>query len=201
MIRARLHYNKLGISDTLILVCKDEAYKSYDVRNDVIVIYNDKKDVIGVNFTNASKYFDSLVDGGYFEDKKTLERCNELLKKEGFDELVFDTDNYFYVGKVISCEDHPDSDHLHVCKVDVGDEILDIVCGASNCRKDLKVVVAKIKAIMPNGKLIVPSKLRNIPSNGMLCSAKELQIDYDQVGILELNEKYQVGTKFEWKGL
>ena len=50
------------------------------------------------------------------------------------------------IGEVIECEEHPDSDHLHVCKVDVGNEILDIVCGAPNVRKGLKVIVAKAGA-------------------------------------------------------
>ena len=49
------------------------------------------------------------------------------------------------IGKVLECEDHPDSDHLHVCKVDIGDEVLDIVCGAPNVRKELKVILAKTR--------------------------------------------------------
>lgn len=49
------------------------------------------------------------------------------------------------VGHVLECEMHPDSDHLHVCKIDVGDEVLDIVCGAPNMRKGLKVIVAKME--------------------------------------------------------
>ena len=57
------------------------------------------------------------------------------------------------VGKVISCLPHPNSDHLHVCKVDVGTEILDIVCGAPNCRKDLKVIVARVGAKLPGGEI------------------------------------------------
>ena len=57
------------------------------------------------------------------------------------------------VGKVIECRNHPDSDHLHVCKVDIGDEILNIVCGAPNVRENIKVVVAKIGAKLPGGEI------------------------------------------------
>ena len=49
------------------------------------------------------------------------------------------------IGEVLECEDHPDSDHLHVCKVDIGEEVLDIVCGAPNVRKGLKVILAKVR--------------------------------------------------------
>ena len=55
------------------------------------------------------------------------------------------------VGKVIECHNHPDSDHLHVTKVDIGDEVLDIVCGAPNCREGIKVIVAKVGAKLPGG--------------------------------------------------
>ena len=57
------------------------------------------------------------------------------------------------VGEVIECSDHPDSDHLHVCKVNVGNEILDIVCGAPNCRKGIKVIVALNGAKLPGGEI------------------------------------------------
>ena len=77
------------------------------------------------------------------------------------------------IGHVLECVDHPDSDHLHVCKVDVGTEILNIVCGAPNCRKDLKVIVALPGAKLPGGE-IKRGMIRGIESNGMLCSKAEL---------------------------
>lgn len=79
-------------------------------------------------------------------------------------------------GKVISCENHPDSEKLHVTKVDVGTEILDIVCGAPNCRKDLHVIVAKPGAVLPE-ITIKKSTIRGVESNGMLCSLSEIGID------------------------
>ena len=57
------------------------------------------------------------------------------------------------VGKVIECKDHPNSDHLHVTKTDIGSEVLDIVCGAPNCREGLKVIVAKVGAKLPGGEI------------------------------------------------
>ena len=81
------------------------------------------------------------------------------------------------VGYVLECEMHPDSDHLHVCKIDVGDEVLDIVCGAPNMRKGLKVIVAKDGAVLPSGT-IKKGVIRGVESNGMLCSIAELGLDH-----------------------
>lgn len=95
------------------------------------------------------------------------------------------------IGKVISCKEHPDSDHLHVCKVDVGTEVLDIVCGAPNVREGLKVIVALVGAKLPGGE-IKKSVIRGEVSNGMLCSIAELGLDNkfikeeDRAGIHEL---------------
>ncbi len=105
-------------------------------------------------------------------------------------------DEHFVVGEVLTCDPHPDSDHMHVCSVDVGGgEKLGIVCGAPNCRAGLKVAVAKIGAVIPDGGFkIKPAKLRGIPSSGMLCSAKELAISQDHSGIMELDAALVPGT-------
>ena len=103
------------------------------------------------------------------------------------------------VGEIISCEMHPDSDHLHVCKVNIGDEILDIVCGAPNVREGLKVIVAKVGAKLPGGE-IKSGMIRGQLSNGMLCSKAELGIDNkfledkDRDGIHELPIDSEVGS-------
>lgn len=102
------------------------------------------------------------------------------------------------IGEVLECSDHPDSDHLHVCKVDVKDEILDIVCGAPNVRKGLKVIVAKAGTTLPGG-VIKKGVIRGCESNGMLCSIAELGLDnkflseQDIKGIHELPENAPIG--------
>ena len=94
-------------------------------------------------------------------------------------------------GEVIECENHPDSDHLHVCKVNIGNEVLDIVCGAPNVRKGLKVIVAMDGAKLPGGE-IKKGVIRGCESNGMICSIAELGLDNkflkpeDKEGIHEL---------------
>ena len=102
------------------------------------------------------------------------------------------------VGEVISCENHPDSDHLHCCVVDIGTEKLNIVCGAPNCRKGLKVIVAKAGAILPGGT-IKKGLIRGSESNGMLCSLAELGLENkfleekDHAGIYEFPATTEIG--------
>ena len=97
------------------------------------------------------------------------------------------------IGEIVECKDHPDSDHLHLCKVNIGNEILDIVCGAPNARKGIKVIVALDGAELP-GKTIKKGMIRGQESNGMLCSIAELGIEHkflkpeDSEGIAELGE-------------
>ncbi len=98
------------------------------------------------------------------------------------------------VGEVVECGQHPDADKLRVTKVNTGDgELLDIVCGAPNCRQGLKVAVAKVGAILPGNFKIKKAKLRGQPSFGMLCSASELAISEESDGIMELPLDAQIG--------
>lgn len=102
------------------------------------------------------------------------------------------------IGEVLECEMHPDSDHLHVCKVNVGKETLQIVCGAPNVRAELKVIVALNGAKLPGGE-IKKSTIRGVESNGMLCSIAELGLESkflreeDKAGIHELPQDAIVG--------
>ncbi|MDO4701499.1 MAG: phenylalanine--tRNA ligase subunit beta [Erysipelotrichaceae bacterium] len=103
------------------------------------------------------------------------------------------------IGEIIDCQKHQDSDHLHVCKVDIKEEVLQIVCGAKNARTGLKVIVAKVGAKLPNIE-IKKAKLRGVESFGMLCSLKELGVnakylsEHQLSGIEELPEDALVGN-------
>ncbi|OGT22655.1 MAG: phenylalanine--tRNA ligase subunit beta [Gammaproteobacteria bacterium RIFCSPHIGHO2_02_FULL_42_13] len=97
------------------------------------------------------------------------------------------------VGQVLTAEQHPDADRLHVCTVDVGDKMsLGIVCGASNVRPGLKVPVALVGATIGDLE-IKKTKLRGIVSNGMMCSDKELGLAQESNGLLELPEDAPIG--------
>ena len=103
------------------------------------------------------------------------------------------------IGQIKTCEEHPDSDHLHVCMVDVGDKTLQIVCGAPNARAGIKVIEALVGANLPNDVTIKKGTIRGVESNGMMCSIAELGLDNkflteeDKKGICELGQDAIVG--------
>ena len=117
------------------------------------------------------------------------------------------------IGEIIECKMHPDSDHLHLCKVDIGSEILNIVCGAPNARTGIKVIVALDGAVLPGvtvkaggiiekddkPRVIKKGMVRGEESNGMLCSMLELGLEHkyvdevDKTGIHELPEDAPLG--------
>lgn len=116
------------------------------------------------------------------------------LEVDGVDAVAAEF-NGVVVGEVVECGQHPDADKLRVTKVSVGSgELIDIVCGAPNCRQGLKVAVAMVGAVLPGDFKIKKAKLRGMPSEGMLCSYSELGIDIDSDGIIELPLDAPLGT-------
>ena len=102
------------------------------------------------------------------------------------------------VGEVLECVDHPDSDHLHVCKVNDGKTVRQIVCGASNVREGIKVIVALPGCILPGDFQIKEGKIRGVESNGMICALFELGLEEKNdetyaAGITELPDTSKIG--------
>ncbi|HEX4853005.1 phenylalanine--tRNA ligase subunit beta [Arenimonas sp.] len=97
------------------------------------------------------------------------------------------------VAEILSCEKHPEADRLQVCQVATGAGTVQIVCGAPNARPGLKAPLATVGANLPGGIAIKAAKLRGVDSQGMLCSAKELGVDADASGLLELPADAPVG--------
>lgn len=105
----------------------------------------------------------------------------------------------FVVAHVVEAKPHPNSDHLNICKVDAGTgELIDVVCGAPNCRTGLKSVFAAPGTYIPGKdfELKAGVVIRGAPSNGMLCSAAELELSNDHDGIIELPEDAPIGAKY-----
>lgn len=109
------------------------------------------------------------------------------------------------VGEVLTCESHPNSDHMHVCSVNLGDQIEQIVCGAPNVASGQKVIVATLGTKLYDGDkefVIKKSKLRGIESNGMICAEDEIGIGTSHDGIIVLPADAVVGTSAaEYYGL
>ncbi|MCB1854681.1 MAG: phenylalanine--tRNA ligase subunit beta [Halieaceae bacterium] len=98
------------------------------------------------------------------------------------------------VAQIISVEPHPDADKLRVCQVDVGDDTVQIVCGAPNARAGLKAPLARVGAVLPGDFKIKPAKLRGVASQGMLCAEQELGLSEASAGLMELAADAPVGT-------
>ena len=131
----------------------------------------------------------------------SFEKLKEDMIESGLDIESIENEsvkfNNFIVAEVIETAKHPNADKLTVCKVDTGNNILSVVCGAPNVEKGQKVCLALEGAIVPNGGFeIKKSKLRGEPSEGMICAEDELGLSDDHSGIMVLNRDAKTGQKF-----
>lgn len=196
-------YNAEGVGDTLLISLKDVTREEvgHETFGDVVRIFNqDTKETTGFNIFNASTYMKIEENGSVPLSETLVQDINEILNRNGVSEtLTVDLSPKFVVGYVKEKEKHPNADKLNICQVDVGDETLQIVCGAPNVDQGQYVVVAKVGAVMPSGLVIKDAELRGVPSSGMICSAKELDIPNApaEKGILVLEGSHQAGEPFE----
>ena len=197
-------YNNNGVGDVLMvqLVPDTPDEIKAETIGDITLIRDAASDrVSGFNLFRASEYVNVEGNGKIEADEAFLERLKEAFSKNGV-EFSFDVDlsPKFVVGHVISKEKHPNADKLSICKVDVGSDTLQIVCGAPNVDEGQYVVVAKPGAVMPSGMLIKDAELRGVPSSGMICSAKELALPDapQEKGILVLQGEQAPGEPFRF---
>lgn len=135
------------------------------------------------------------------------EELAEKITKSGIEvdgiHYIAEKSSNLVVGYVESCEQHPNADKLSLCQVDVGEEKLQIICGAPNIKQGQKVIVAKPGAVLPGNFKIKKVKLRGVESNGMICSLQEIGIDEKYVpkdaadGIFVLPEDVVIGDDVE----
>ena len=110
---------------------------------------------------------------------ENLEELADKVTKAGInvEHVISNHIDNLVIGEVVECVDHPDSDHLHVCLVNIGSDTKQIVCGAPNVRKGIKVIVALPGAVLPGDFKISKSKKRGIDSDGMICALFELGLE------------------------
>jgi phenylalanyl-tRNA synthetase beta chain len=138
----------------------------------------------------------------YLQTSASLEEICEKLTAIGLEvESVEDKAKNltsFTVAKIIEAKPHENSTKLQICQVEVSgsEKPLQIICGAANARAGIKVAYAEIGSVIPvNGMIIKKAKIAGVESNGMMCSARELGLGNEDVGIIEIDEKWTVGTK------
>ncbi|MFC7061487.1 YtpR family tRNA-binding protein [Halobacillus seohaensis] len=197
-------YNPNGVGDVLIIPIKegDRLTTIHQTIGDVVKITNQQDgSLLGYNIFNASNHFSLTEHGKIQMTEDMLNKLKNLfLAKDLNDPLDFDLSPKFVIGYVKEKGSHENADKLSVCQVDVGDEILQIVCGAPNVDVHQHVVVAKVGATMPSGMKIKDAELRGVPSSGMICSPKELGLPNapEEKGILVLDESPAPGKPFQF---
>ncbi|HDD7360317.1 TPA: DUF4479 domain-containing protein [Staphylococcus aureus] len=194
-----LFYNPKYVGDVTFLQIEPvEGELNYNKKGNVVEITNEGN-VVGYNIFEISKDI-TIEEKGHI--KLTDELVNVFQKRiseAGFDyKLNADLSPKFVVGYVETKDKHPDADKLSVLNVNVGNDTLQIVCGAPNVEAGQKVVVAKVGAVMPSGMVIKDAELRGVASSGMICSMKELNLPNapEEKGIMVLNDSYEIGQAF-----
>ena len=196
-------YNPTATGDVLLLTrdSNSTSAKSFERKGDVAVVRPaHQEEIVSVNIFNASQYLDLSETGQVLLSDEQLKTINELISKTDYEaEVKVDATPKFVVGYVESCDPVEDSDHLSLTQTNVGDTTLQIVCGAKNIRQGLHVLVARPGAVMPSGLIIWPSELRGVPSYGMVCSTRELQLEGvgNTEGIWELSDHFEPGTPLD----
>lgn len=198
-----LFYNKKNVGDVFLIQLTTDYPKDIqsDKHGDVVVIRNaETEEVIGFNVFQASSYAKVEENGQVTLTEEIVESLQQAFVKNGVEfTLDVDLSPKFVVGHILQKDKHPNADKLSVCTVDVGNEQLQIVCGAANVDAGQNVVVAKVGAVMPSGMVIRDAELRGVASSGMICSGSELGLPNaeENVGILVLAEDAVVGEAFQ----
>lgn len=196
-------YNQPGIGDTLIINERDiDVYqRGFERSGDVVRIFDkETNETGGYNIFNASSY-GTITDHGPVKLTADIKQLIADAFRKNDMKATFELEDKpsFVVGHVEEKQKHPNADKLNICQVNVGKEVLQIVCGAPNIEAGQKVVVALVGAVMPSGLKIKQAALRGVESSGMICSAQELALPDapQEKGILVLSDDYRTGDVFE----
>lgn len=197
-------YNPQGVGDVLMVVVADDQGQAVEVEKKGAIARvrrADNQEIVAWNFFQVRDRLSLEGSGQVDLSEADLAILNDWLATEGFEERVANFESpRFVVGQIVEMEAHPDSDHLNICQVAVGqDQTVQIVAGAPNARVGLKTIVALPGAMMPKGNLIFPGQLRGVDSFGMMCSPRELALPNapQKRGIIELAEETPVGQAFD----
>lgn len=195
--------NKVSYPNTLIVIlAQGDGKSNFEEKADVTRVTDGKGELTGFNFFNVDQVldYDKLPNGEVKLDEDQVAALNEKLASVGFSDKLTVAKPTLVYGYVKECAAHPDSDHLHVTQIDVGDgQDHQIVCGAPNIAQGQKVVVALPGTLMPTGAQIWPGTLRGVESDGMICSARELGLAHapQKRGIMVVPDSFKIGDEFE----
>lgn len=191
------------MNDVLMLIVGDnqgEKLTATRINNVARVTCQDTGEVVAWNFFEVAALFPVQGNGQVSLSDAEVALLNTEMKTAGFKEqLINDQEPKFVVGEIMEMVAHPDSDHLNIAQVNIGnDQVVQIVAGAPNARVGMKTIVVLPGAMMPNGALIFAGQLRGVPSFGMMASPRELALPNapQKRGIIELAPSEVPGTAF-----
>jgi tRNA-binding protein len=194
VVRVFMHRD---FDDVMMVKFNDEPIHMVKRLADAVVMVDVHSELIGVNLLNAP--YDSH---GYMKLDESLKKYIKDRLSSLDIHIEIDQRSYFISGRIKKLEEHPLSEHLHVCTVDVGEKDLRIVCGAKNVMEDMLVVVALPNAILPDGTLISNGKVAGVASQGMLCSLSDITGKKQPVhGLIELPKGTECGSVLDIAGL
>lgn len=170
------YYNQ---NNEILIISSDNTITDSKVIDEDTYFYNGDQ-LVGANI-HIKDLEPGLIDLSSVKDKRIEKFVNE--------------EHPFLYGLIKTCEDHPNSDHLHICNIEDG-KSKQIVCGAKNCQANKIAIVAQIGTIMPSGIAIRPSQLVKVDSEGMLCSLKELGKVQISDGIFLTDNDELIGKAF-----
>ncbi|UQS82641.1 DUF4479 and tRNA-binding domain-containing protein [Bombilactobacillus folatiphilus] len=201
-------YNPSVLGNALLITLgADTTTQTVIQKEQIVQILDDQNQVIGYNFLEIvpNLQLDPEGSGQVHLTAPQITVLNDALQAAGFDQqLQFDPTQYFVAGLVKKMQPHPDSDHLHICQIELDQaQTVQIVCGAPNIEVGQIVAVAKVGAMMPDGKIIYSGVLRGVPSEGMVCAPRELQLKNapQKRGILVLDDQTTVGSPLDFAAL
>jgi tRNA-binding protein len=178
----------------LVEINKKQEVKSHVKKEDIVLLYGQDKEIIGINIFNASKKIKLNGHGIYKLDTYLKDNISKL---ETELEFIKDlkTEKAVVVSKVTKCEPVKGT-HLNNCIVFDGEKEYQVICGASNVKENIKVLFIKEGNYLPNGAYISKNKISGIQSNGMICSLKELGLEKESEGIHIVQDEMDIGTEF-----
>lgn len=185
-----IFYNKNSLNDTLLISISNDPVNNVEHHKKYTILKSNEK-YIGINIFNVSDDMD-LPNGYLYPNEKILNYINKI-SNINFTDFVHPT---LVVAKIEECEDIPNT-HLHKCLVNIGNDKVQIICGAKNAREGLITVCALNNTFLPNGNYISNGELMGYKSFGMLCSAKELGLSIESNGIIELENIYKIGEPYK----
>ena len=178
----------------LAVVFNENKVKKTEERDNFSVGYDDENNLVFINIFNEE--FNNKYDYGLIYP--TTSFLEELTNLTGLYLNNYINHSKLVVAEIVDLSPIPNT-HLNYCDVKIAsDKIVKIVCGAKNARQGLITVAALDKTLIPTGLFIKKGKLMNLESNGMLCSAKELKLENESTGIIDLNNSdYNIGDVFK----